>query len=146
MEAVNQTIGQKVQKTLDGGTPKASRSGRNTPRGSGSTANDDGDGGGGGETAFRALPGGGMEHTFVPATTSAQDAADDARLQAKAQRRDKQTRARIDAGRVGAGLEKASGAAENARAQAGLREEDRDGRKKIRRGVRSASRNVTRGL
>ena len=138
--AVNQaerTFGQRAQNTLSGVSNKSSRSGREVSRDTVSASNND---------LIRATSGGGMEYSFVPTTTSANDVDDDTRLQRKNQRMEKQTKDHIAAGKFGSGLEKGSGVGENARAQARLGEEDRSGRTKMRRVARSASKNVTRGL
>lgn len=127
-----QTLAQRAQKA-------ASRSGRAVPRGSRSTVNEDG-------SALRSTAGGGLEYSFVPSTTSASDAQDEQNAQRKLVL-EKQAKEKIQASRVGAGLERDSkGGREQLELMEKLGEDERGGRKRMRRDVRSASRNKTRGL
>lgn len=143
-ESATRTLGQR----LHGDEPSKSntRQGRTTMRGSQQA----------GTEVARALPGGGMEYTFVPTTTADQDARDERRALAKAKGKanpedtsitERQAKATLKAGRFAAGLEKADSAAMmNARANLSMPEDVRSGRKGMRRDIRSASRNKTRYL
>lgn len=133
--SAGQTLGQRARSGPATGSGKASRSGRSTMRGAPDA----------GEAVMRATPGGGMEMSFVPTSTSADDAKDEARLMKK-QKMEKQAKDTLRSGRVGAGLEKDSGASENARVRLELSDQQRSGRTGRRREIRSASRNKTRHL
>ena len=135
--AAGQTLGQRARSGLNNDrSGKASRSGRLAMRGS-STAS--------GQEIMRSTPGGGMEMSFIPSSTSADDAKDEARLMKK-QKMEKQAKDTLRAGRIGASLEKDSGASENARVSLALSDQQRSGRTGRRREIRSASRNKTRHL
>lgn len=131
------TFGQRAAKAVNGTSNGSGRSGRTVSRGAKLSNRDEG--------PMRSTSGGGMEYTFTPSTTTADDSRTD-KEQLKAMRVEKQARERLAAGRIGAGLEKGSGATHNAREQLNLSESDRGGRKTMRRQVRSASRNKTRFL
>lgn len=145
-ESTTRTLGQRLHG--EGSSSKSNdRQGRSTMRGSQHSA---------GTEVARALPGGGMEYTFVPTTTADQDARDERRALLKAKGKanpeetsitERQAKATLKAGKFAAGLEKAdSSAMMNARANLSMNEDDRSGRKGMRRDVRSASRNKTRYL
>lgn len=88
------------------------------------------------EDIIRGAPGGGMEMSFIPSGKADDDVVRDK----KAER--KKAKAKTEAGQFGAGLE-------NRRAEkddAVLEGEEGAGRVKLRKPMRSASRNVTRGL
>lgn len=141
----SRTLGQRLHGTEARSDAKRdNRQGRSNMRGSSQ----------GQEGSARQLPGGGMEFSFVPTTTAAQDARDERRAIAKSKGQDdaesltsRQAKATLKAGRFAAGLEKADSAAMmNARANLSMDEADRSGRKGMRREIRSASRNKTRYL
>lgn len=144
-ENTTRTLGQRLHGQGQS-SKKDGRQGRTTMRGSQGT----------GSESARALPGGGMEFTFVPTTTEAQDARDERRALLKAKGKanpedtsvtERQAKATLKAGRFGAGLEKADSAAMiNARANLSMNEDERSGRKGMRRDIRSASKNRTRYL
>lgn len=145
-DSANRTLGQRLHGDTSS-SKKNDRQGRTTMRGSQSAA---------GTEVARALPGGGMEITFVPKTTADQDARDERRAMLKAKGKaapedvsitERQAKATLKAGKFGAGLEKADSAAMmNARANLSMNEDERSGRKGMRRDIRSASRNKTRYL
>lgn len=137
VNAAGQTLGQRARSGMrSNGSSKVSRSGRSAMRGSVAGHND---------AVMRSTPGGGMEMSFVPTSTSADDAKDEARLMKK-QKMGKQAKDTLRAGRIGAGLEKDSGASESARVRLELSDQQRSGRTGRRREIRSASRNKTRHL
>lgn len=143
-ESTARTLGQRLH--VEGAGKESTRQGRSSMRGSQPA----------GTEVARALPGGGMEYTFVPTTTADQDARDERRAMARAKGKanpedtsitERQAKATLKAGKFAAGLEKADSAAMiNARANLSMDEDVRSGRKGMRRDIRSASRNKTRYL
>lgn len=139
-DGIQQTLGQKARgqnQSTAGSSMTKNRSGRSLPRGS-SLAQGDG--------VLRQTAGGGMEFSFVPTTTAADDKRDDARLMRKSSQMAAQKGKTDSSGRFGSGLEKETAAGQQAELLKKLDGEGISGRTKMRRGIRSASRNVTRGL
>lgn len=83
----------------------------------------------------KGTPLGGMEMSFIPAVVSKDEEKKQKKVDKLKEKKEKSS--------FGSGLEKSGDAREDEREVEG---EEAEGRKKMRKGVRSASRNVTRGL
>ncbi|GAA5962544.1 hypothetical protein JCM8115_002115 [Rhodotorula mucilaginosa] len=130
-DRAKQTFAQRTRQVAGRGSDGASRK-----RATLDSADQDG-----GDEIIRGAPGGGMEMSFIPQTKPQDEAATKRKVQKE--KRDKEKK---DKASFGMGLERTSGGAANEEAERELEGDEGSGRTKMRKPLRSASRNKTRFL
>lgn len=130
-DRAKQTFAQRTRQAVGRGSDGASRK-----RATLDSADQDG-----GDEIIRGAPGGGMEMSFIPQTKPQDEAATKRKVQ-----KEKRDREKKDKASFGMGLERTSGGSANEEAERELEGDEGSGRTKMRKPMRSASRNKTRFL